>query len=407
MFYKIALKNIFRNKRRTLITEIGIITGVIVIIFVGGFLKGMSKDWSDGLINAFLGHIQIIDSKYYENLKTRPLSRCMKDSDGIEKILRKNSHVKGVTRRLSFGGLIGTGEKSTTFFGYGADLMTYRDVLPWFDKFAKGETLRGDDKFGAFIGSGLAKNLGVQNGGSLMIISNTIDGQMNAIEIIVRGILTTGDQNTDDNLVVTTIEAVQSLLDMDGMASEIVVRLDSRDSVDIVQKDLTEQMKKYYPELTVFPWLDLSGEFATVTSMFDKIAFIVGILIFFLVAVGIANTMLMSVFERTREIGTVMAIGTEKGQIVKLFAMEGFFIGLVGAVIGVVLGSLITVIVGKIGIRLPPAPGRTEDTLICPILIYGYVVYAAGIAIVMSILASFYPARMAARLNPVDALRSV
>jgi putative ABC transport system permease protein len=406
MFFKLAFKNITRNRRRTIITEIAIVVGIIIIIFLGGFLEAMSTGWADQMISGSTGHLQIINKHYFENQKTRPLRSTIEDFKQLAERIEQLDAVESTTPSLSFGGLIGNGENSTTFFGYGNLRDEVIETLPrQAELLREGRLPDGGNIYEGAIGHGLAKQLGVTLGDVLLIVSKTIDGQMNATDLEIVGLVGTGEVVIDDNLVIADYRNVAGLLDMEGKASELIVRLTDNDLLSDAYVEISDVLKKEFPKLDTFPWTEVYKEFGQVMTMFGGIALIVGLIIFFLVAVGIVNTMVMSIFERTREVGTVMAIGTERRQVLKLFLLEGLAIGIVGAVLGVVLGIAVTLLFNKIGVPMPPPPGMTEGYTIHPVITLDNIVGAVLLAVGMSTLASLYPAVLASRMDPVEALR--
>ena len=403
MFIKLALRNLLRNRRRTIITQIGIVTGVVVIIFVGGLLQNMSGQWADSLITRSLGHIQIINKEYREKLTSNPLHLTMTDADSIPQILAAIPEIEAFTPQLSFGGLIGKDDRSTTFFGTGIVPEKIKRVLPAIDKMlVEGRLPESGEVITGVVGQGLAKNLGIKTGDILLLVSNTISGQMNAVDLEVTGIVKTGEEVVDQSMVITTLANVQMLLDMEGRYSEYLIRLKNPKRLSPTIKILQSKLDAKKSRLKAYSWYELSGEFASVNGMFDGLSTIIGLIILFLVGIGIVNTMTMSVFERTKEIGTIMAIGTQRRQVMYIFILEGLMTGLVGAIIGVVIGSVITIICGNIGIPLPPPPGQTTKLVLYPVLSAKYIISAIFLSVIVSTAASFYPARLASRLNPAE-----
>lgn len=405
MYLKLASRNVFRNKRRTLITVISISVGVIAIIFLGSFLSGLKGSWSETLINAYSGHFAVTRSDYFEQSKSHPLKLTLSDIQKCYKFFDNQNEIESCMAKLDVGGMIGNGEKTTTFFGWGVDLTRQQKTLPkMFNSVNKGKGLDPDDTFGAVIAVGLAKNLNKDVGDTLLIVTNTIDGQLNAIEIVIRGILKTGQQQLDDNIVLLNIKAAQQLLAVPDRASEITVRLKPGINMDAAKNKFTLSVKNIDSQAVIKTWMDLNPSFLQVKTLFDSISIIVGVIIFIVIAAGLANTMIMSIFERINEIGTIMAMGTEIKQVRILFILETIFIGIIGAVIGLVIGITITLITSQTGIPFKP-PDATEPMVIHPLLKSGNIITSVIFVFIMSLAATIFPVKFASNLEPVEALR--
>jgi putative ABC transport system permease protein len=405
MFFKLAVRNIFRNKRRTLITELAIVIGVVAILFVGAFLNGMSQSWGNNLIDADSGHLSVIRSDYLENLKSHNLKLSLKNVDQLYQRFDGRPEVEASIAKLDIGGMVGTGEQSTTFFGSGLDMRRQAKALPKaFKSVAEGKGLEPNDVNGAVVGIGLAKSLNKKVGDSVLLATNTIDGQLNAIEVVIRGLYKTGQVELDDNLVIISLKAAQDLLAAPNRASRINLRLKPGVKEADAQKTLAAVALSLEPKAVLKTWIEMNPMFSQVNGMFAGIAFIVGVILFIIVAAGVANTMMMSIFERTREIGTVIAIGTEPRQVTRLFLLEALCIGGLGVVIGLTIGIGLTLLAMKTGVPWRP-PSSSETMHIIPVLKIGDMLRVTVLVMFMALVASFFPAHFASKLDPIDALR--
>jgi putative ABC transport system permease protein len=406
VFLKLAIRNVLRNRRRTVITEVAIVTGLVAIVFIGSYLHGMQKEWAGQLIDSVSGHLTVVRSDYLERGSSRPLKLALTDLGKLYSALDAEPLVEGAVARLELGGLIGTGEQSTTFFGMGIDLSRVDRGLPkGFASVVEGRRLTAKDQNGAVLGIRLADNLKLKIGDTVLLATNTVDGQTNAIEVVVQGLMRTGEEVIDDNFVVISLAAAQDLLAMPNRASHVVVRLRSGEQAAHLQQRLSAALRRCEPQATVRTWMEMNQEFTRVKVMFDSIAYVIGIILFFIVSAGVANTMLMSAFERTREIGTIRAIGTTRRQVVWMFLLESLVIGTIGTVIGLAAAAVITLIAGQIGVPFPTPPGATGSYTIHPAISWSNMIGGAAVVMVMSLLAGIYPARFAARLDPIEALR--
>jgi putative ABC transport system permease protein len=410
---KMAARNILRQKRRTIITELSIIFGVVVIILLGGLIANLKDDLGGDIISTLTGHI-IVHTKGYKGGGSFNAANEITDAAKAERLITREPEVLAVTTRLRFGGLIGSEESSHSFIGIGIDpdreyevcggLLSGGRSLSIID----GRPLASGTSYeDAILGAGLAKSLGARVGDELVLLANTKDGYMNAANVRVVGIFKHIDQVTNDMGLYVTLKNAQSLLDLGGGVSEIVVRLEDGRSIERVLVRLRKSFSDGGLDLTPRSWEDVAGLLKSGVVMFNAMFSVIALVLFLVVASAVTNTMLMAVFERTREIGTMMSVGMTRWRIVALFLLETLTIGLLGVVVGVILGVVITDAVGAVGIRFPPPPYVETDLLLHPEARLADAAMAGVLTFLIAILSALYPAYAASRMEPVEALRYV
>lgn len=406
LYVKLAVRNVFRNKRRTFITELVIVIGMISMIFIGGILTRMSVGWGDALIQTNSGHLSVIRSDYLELKNGHPLDLALTRYQDYYQKIDKLPNVESCAAKLDVGGIIVADGRATTFFGYGLDLSRQKKTLPKaFQNIVDGKGLDPADPSGIVVGVGVAKSLGKKVGEEINLTSMAISGRPNTMRLRIRGTVKNGEGKLDDNLVVLPLDTAEKLVDVkDFRASEVIIRLKDDRDVDKSREEIIPALASAGKNITVKTWIDMNPMFRQVKGMFDGIASIVVLILFITVGASVANTMLMSVFERVEEIGTVRAIGMSSRGIVLLFILEGLFVGIIGAVIGLALGYSITSFAAWIGIPLP-VPGTKELYRVRPIIQMMNLEISVGIVILMSVLASLFPAFHASKLAPAEALR--
>jgi putative ABC transport system permease protein len=405
MLFKLAVRNVFRNKRRTLITVLVIVVGMVSMIFLNAVLTRMSKGWGDALVNSNSGHLSVIRSDYLDNQKSRPQEMLLRQVQAYYTALDHQPEVEACMGKLEIGGLIAAGSRTTTFFGYGLDLERQARALPKaFGNVKVGKGLQAGDPEGAILGTGLAKSLDRKIGDTLLLAVKNADGRFNTASIVIRGLIKSSEGRLDDNLVLMPLAAAQSLLNVPECASEIIVRLKPGADLETSQRRLLTKVQPLHEKIVIKTWVEMNAMFEQVRGMFDGIAFTVALILFITVGASIANTMLMSVFERVREIGTMRALGTKPRQVTQMFLLEGLVIGVIGALLGLVLGFAITQTADWVGIPMR-IPGSKEPYMVHPIILYGNLLAATGVVLAMSLLASVLPAHYAAQLKPVEALQ--
>jgi len=401
--FKLAIKNTLRNKRRTVLTTLMIIIGVVVILFSNAFLQSMTHSWKDDLINADLGHFQIMQKGYKENRASFTMDYTIPDASSLAINISKEPGIISATKRVSIGGLISTGNQTSPFFGSGIDVVTAGKTLPnLYNKLIKGKSL-SDQAGGAILGEGLARRLNTKIGDVLMLATYDKYKAMNAVAITVRGIVKIPEDNTNDRLVLTDYKTACSLVSFGDEATEIVVRTKDITRTKESMKGIREKYSR--KNLEFYEWGELAGQLKQVEGLFMAFSTVVSLIIYTIVLVGLANTILMGVFERTREIGTLMAIGSSRGQIMGIFIAESIWLGVIGIVIGVLIHVLLLMWLARTGIPMSP-PGTDQKIMIYPMFNWGQFVSTGISVIIVSIIAAVYPSRFASRLNPIDAIRS-
>jgi putative ABC transport system permease protein len=402
---QLAFRNVFRNKRRTIITEISIVIGLVAIIFAGGLLRDMEIGWRDALIFSDTGHIQIIA----EGLKDDSnIKNSIKDSREITGKLKKYPNIKGYTERIELNGLVSNGEDTQMFIGRGIDPNTQLNALPEAaGKITSGRYLEYSDLNGAVIGEGLADKLHVKLNDTLTLATNDKYESFNAVIVTIIGIATIDEGFDNDHFLALHIDNARTLVSYDPFeTSKIVLTIDKTEDTLNFSKIISSEFQPH-DQVEVFSWHELAGMFNEVVAIFTSINAILIIILLILTLVGIMNTILMSVFERTKEIGTLMAIGSAPRQVHTIFILESLFIGIIGVIIGVILGLLINLSVISLGgLHLPPPPGQISGISLSPIILPGKILSVSLLVLITSILGALYPAKHAAKQRPVDALRT-
>jgi len=402
---KIAVRNVFRNKRRTFITEMAVIFGAITIILTGGIFEFMVHGLREQTIKTQLGHIQIHAKRYSSKGISNPWKYIIKKPEEIIRHIADIPEIKAITERVEFSGIISSGEISTNFIAIGVTPNKESLVSSGLN-IIHGKKVSEMNPDSALIGKELAEGLGVKIGDSLTLLTNTVHGSFNAVEVVVDGIFQSGSSEYDKRAIITTLQKAQTLLDLEGVTSLIVI-LNRTEDTDIVAKKITHRFSNAQIAVELNTWEKLATYYRQVKGMFDGIFGSVKFIIAIVVILGIANTMIMSVLERTNEIGTVMALGGSRSQIIILFLLEALTIGLIGGIVGIALGSLITKVVAIIGIPVPPPPGQNAGFVIRPLILSSSIIFAFILSVFSSLLSGIYPAYKASKLKPVDALRHV
>ena len=404
---KLALRNVFRNRRRSVITLGAMAFGAAAIIVFGGFVNSIYFGVRESTIKSQIGHVQLSRKGFADKGTIAPFDYLIPDAAGLMAELRKLPHVKTVTARLGFSGLVSTGDNTTSFVGSGVD-PSGEVELSSLAVIVDGQDLATGHPRGIVMGVGLAKAFGVKPGDDLMLLGSTRAGSINALAVKVRGLWESGEKAYDDRFLKVPLAEAQRLLDVEnGEVQSIVLLLDRTESTPIVRDRIAQLIAERGLDLEMKTWEDLALRYHQVRELFGRIFAVLTLIVSIMVVFGITNTMTMAIFERTREIGTVMALGTKRRGVVSMFVLEGLALGLIGGVAGVLLGIALAKAVSAIGIELPPPPGSTRGFLVQIFVVRDVLVQAFQLSLVTATLASLYPAWRAARVNPVEALRHV
>jgi putative ABC transport system permease protein len=399
----VALRNVLRNKRRSAISILAIFFGVGVVIFLDGFTNGFLKNTVEDAVFAKVGALQV-HRKGYLDAEKDPLKLDVADDNTMIDRLKAVKGVTEVTRRLSFEGMLSNGSVSSMFMATAIDPVTEYKVCPKRkENVAKGSTpLDEKSPNGALLGHQLMESLDAKPGSTLTMLSASQGGAQNALDVNVHGLLPSRFIGESKRLATVTLPFAQELLRMPGRVTEYVIRIDNLDHVDDVATRLRATLG---PDYEVNTWPELAPQARDGVVRLRVVLASISFILFCLVVSGIVNTMLMSVSERVREIGTMLAVGTRRRQVLLLFLIEAGALGLVGAVFGALAGAWVVHRMGSgSGLNISPPGGD-------PIQVYPYVelrfaIMAVLLAIGGALLAALYPSWKASRMRPVDALRA-
>jgi putative ABC transport system permease protein len=406
-FLLLAFRNIFRNRRRTLMTLIIVGGGVTALLLVGGFFAFMFQGLREHTINTGLGHIQIFTADHFNRDEVRVLDSGIDNWRQVAATVKTGGHVRGVAPRIEFYGMVSNGDKSSVFMGSAVDPAA-ENSLGFTTHFDSGRDL--DSKPGgeveALVGAGLAKSMKVKVGDGLTLLAMTSDGALNGVDVQIVGIVDSGIAEMDARYLRITLPSAQRLLQSDRVTN-LVVGLDSTENTDQVAASLAPRLNGLPQHLVLRKWIDLATFYKQVRGFFDTIYIFIGVIVFFMVLMSSVNTLLMTMFERTREIGTMLAMGTPRAWIVALFMLEAMLLGVMGAIAGLAVGNLLGALLNHSGIQLPPAPGNTAPWPFQVLHLPGLMAGASLLAIISLALASILPAVRASRLRIVEALAHV
>lgn len=404
--YKIALLNVLRNRRRSLITLLSIQVGVVSLILFGGFVASMYEGMRENMIRSQLGHLQIYQAGFnqYGHIEPEKYLLTQAQVKRVSELVNGLSEVELLTPRLDFSGLVTNGKQSVAVVGNGID-ADKEALLSSAITLIEGEDLFVEDQDGALVGLGLYNALNAQIGDYLTVLASTADGAVNAVDVKIVGAINTGTREVDNRLLRINLSHAQDLQFTQGV-SRLVVLLKNTDQTDEVIAKLEALFEREGLTLEMRSWSQLADYYHEVVNLFDGVFGFLKIIVLFIAALSIANTMMMAVMERTPEIGSIRALGATRHEVMMLFLTEASYLGIFGSAFGVVLGIVLANSLTLAEFMMPTPPGSSQSYPIRIFVEWNVIWQTALTGVLVAVLASIYPAFKASRLLINQAMRS-
>lgn len=403
MILRLAARNLWRNRRRTLIALAALVVGSLMVVVLNGFRNGVVDLMTEGMVKAQTGAFQIHRRGFLEAIEVAPLHLSLEDTPGMRSRILAVPGVADLTPRISFPGMATSGSVSSVAMVMGADPESESRVFPLARRFIAGRSLRDSPlRSGAVLGGGLMKNLKVSQGDTFTLTAQTPRGQSNAVDLQLEGWIPMADPFTGRRLMAIRLSYAQELLRMPGRITEYAVQVKDVRRIDEVAAAVRATLG---PDYEVHTWLDLQPLFRDLIRRTLFVLSTVTLVLFAIVVTGIVNVMAMTVYERVREIGTTMALGMRRRRILRLFLAEGGLLGLWGSLAGTGLGWGLVGIAGALGVPFK-APGTAGTMPMYPRVSPAFLLLVVATAVLGALLAALYPAWRASRMRPADALRA-
>ncbi len=397
----LALRNIFRQKARSAATLIAITVGVAGLILAGGFVQDIFIQLGEATIHAQTGHIQIARQGYREG-KTRAPEKYLIDTP--EELKKNAAGVTGVDKvfaRLSFSGVINNGKRDLGIIGEGVE-PSAEEKLGTYMKYIEGRPLRDEDSDGIVMGHGVARSLGLKPGDRVNLVISLAQGAVNTLDFEVIGVFQSFSKEFDARAVRIPILAARELMDTPG-AHLLVVMLHRTEDTRQVTTALIDRFATQ--GLEVARWDELSDFYGKAVELYDQQFGVLRLIILLMVLLSVTNSVNMTLFERTREFGTLLALGDKPKTVFRLIMLESVVLGVLGAFFGIVVGCLAAMIISAIGIPMPPPPNANIGYTAFIRLVPAEIALSGLIGLLATCLAAVLPARRASRLKVVEALR--
>jgi putative ABC transport system permease protein len=404
MLLTLAWRNIWRNRRRTIIILTSIVVGVVALIFFDSYVNGFMQQMFESQLGTHTGHLQIHARGFEDD---RIVQNFMTESSTPSAALKANPAVKAFSRRTVSYGLISSASNSAGIVLVGIHPDEEAGITTIKASVVTGRYLT-DARHEAVIGKRLAETLGVGLGDRIVAMASSMDGSVGSEVFRVAGLFQSPSSAFDKMYVYVPIADAQSMLGVGDRIAEFAILTHDIAAVGTVQDELRHTLGDTFEVLSyreLLPSLIIMIEL--VRQVMRVFYLIIGLAMLF----GIINTMLMSVFERIRELGVLKAIGMRNGRLFRMIVLEAFLLGAVGASAVVTLSLAIQILLGHTGINLSSfSEGLAAfgaGAILYPMATATGVLSAAVVVLIFCVLAAVYPAYRAMRLQPINAIRHV
>ncbi len=407
MDFKLAWRNIWRNPRRSILTMAAVAFATTLLVFMLSWQFGSYATMINASVRIHSGHLQVQAADYHEN---REIRRVVRDALAVGSILQRTPGVKAYTFRAESFSLVSSKNRTYGALVAGIDPVREPAVSTVRSLVREGAFLASRDTDEAIVGHLLAKNFHAGVGDELVVLGQGRDGSIAATTVRIKGIFNSGQDEFDRGVVYIPLGYFQDVYGMDGAVNSVVALCDSLEAVPAAKRHLQKAIAGMNG-LTVLDWQELTPGLVQAIKMDLVSGLLFYVILIVVVAFSIMNTFLMAIFERTREFGVMMAMGTRPGRLMRILVMESLGMTVIGVLAGIAAGSLITwyfqvngfVISGMEEImRQFGLPERIYPQL--SLLSIGV---GAGIVLVLTCLTALYSALKVRRLKPVQALTAV
>lgn len=401
----LAWRNVWRNRRRSLITMTSMGFGLAALMFGQSLIKTLQGQLVEKATSSITAHLQV----QHRSIKDYKFpDRYIDDPAPVESVLKTLPHVKAYGARITITGLVSSPTSSVGALICAIEPDREKNITNMSTYLTGGEFLGRNPK-GIVMGDKLAQRLDLRLGEKAVVLAQASDGSMGAEAFRLTGIYHSGSESFDGQIIYIPLAAAQELLGVGKKVNEFALRADDLEAVDGIQRDLSGLLGR--EPVQVLSWKDVDHEIVGIQKFQNAILDIVLVVVFFIVALGILNALLMSLFERVREFGVLMAMGAKPRWILKLIILESLSLASVGTVFGLILGSLMISYYGRAGLRLPVGDALSYFLPFPSVLFlqpsWPRHVFAAFAVMLTSLLAALPPALRARRMRPAEALRHI
>ncbi|NIO48040.1 MAG: FtsX-like permease family protein [Candidatus Aminicenantes bacterium] len=415
MLFKLAFRNVFRYRRRTIITFSAISYGLGLMAVGISLYNGVDTHAMDNIINSQTAHLKILAAGYFEKKDEVPLEFTIDEPQEIKSLLKNNRDIQGIESRVLFQASIISGMDELPCMGVAIEPEIDPLVFKIKDSIIDGRFLEPSESK-IILGSGLARDLGLKVGDdcTLRIFFSIEDFIWNALDLEIAGIAKTENPMVNRGTVFIPLSLAQEALSLENSVTELAVRIEDRRRLLEVRESIEGRLASLSKDYEVVSFEEYASDFKELMRMRSRMQALIPLMMILIATLGIVNTMLMAVMERTREIGMLAAMGMRKMEVMLVFIFEGALIGIFGSFAACVIGGLGGWWLEAKGFSLAFLGEEIAEMVsFLPMEVYkgdltaGTLIFTFILGTVISILASLYPAYKAVKLDPIQALRHV
>lgn len=407
LYLKLAWRNVWRQRRRTFLIAVGMGVVMALLVFYDGIIGGFEQAIYGNAIQLLGGNVQVHAPGYNEKAGRKPLL-ALENPDAVVQAAESHPEVVIASKRIVTGGLVTNREGAFAVSIIGVEVEKESKITPVAETIMQGRYLNVNDGDLIVIGQGLATAMEVEVGDRITMVGNSTHEQTRQRTMTIVGIYDVGVPSVEKNTIYVSLGEAQQLFGLDGEVTEVVVSLKQIGQ----EASVVSAINRSVPGYEVESWETSIPELKETLEMKTGVMGVFGVFMLGIAAIGILNLLMMAVFERTREIGIIGALGLKPREITLLFLLEGILIGVMGAVLGAILGTMINGILGVVGLDYSQFADLTEYTALISSNIYPQLVpmkvlqHAITVAAIAA-LAALYPALEASRREPAEALHYV
>ena len=407
LYMRLAWRNIWRHRRRTVIIVLAMGLSLALMMFYDGLIDGFNQAIAQNAVRVLGGNVQVHAEGYREKVDSNPLLPLDNDSAVVQAALSQPD-VIAASRRIQTGGLVSNREGAFPLSIIGIEPEAEAPVSLIAEHIVDGRFLESTDEDAILIGKGLAEALSIHVDDRVTMVGSDIHKQNRQRTMTVIGIYDIGLPSFEKGSVYISLAEAQSLFELRGQSTEVQITLNGIGSEAAVVAALAPALPGYEVE----SWEKNYPELANAVNQKSAVMDIFSVIIVVIAGIGILNLLLMAIYERTREIGLLGAMGLKPRQIATTFILEGAMIGAVGVIAGIGMGLMINLSLGQVGMDYSQFAGMTEymaliSGKIYPTLGVSKLLGRATVVLIIAALAALIPALIAARREPSEALHHV
>lgn len=398
----LALRNVRRQGTRSLATLSAIAIGIAGLILAGGFVQDIFVQLGEAIIHSQTGHIQITRKGFADGKGRNPEAYLIENPHSLQKEVEAVSpRIIRTTTRLTFSGILNNGKRDLGIIGEGIE-PNDDSKFGTYLRFSDGRPLKAGDDDAMIVGQGVANSLGLKIGDRVTLLITLSSGALNTLDFELVGVFQSFTKEFDARAIRIPLGAAQKLADTNA-SHVIIAMLDQTEATTLTVSALKEKLSSEIFDIT--PWSSLSDFYEKTVQLYDRQFGVLRLITLLMVLLSVVNSVNMALFERTREFGTMRAIGDRSQIIFGLIVMENIWLGAIGCALGITLGISLALIISAIGIPMPPPPNSDLGYVARIRLDVVSVASAGAIGFVACVLASLIPANRASKLDISEALR--